>query len=895
MTKRMILTLVVLALAVVSGRAVAACEPQWLTGQQVPGVVGTVYAATTWDPDGPGGQAGVVVVGGSFSVAGGIMAKNIAIWDPTTQTWSALGSGMDDSVVYALAVLGGKVYAGGNFVTAGGVTANGIACWDPASQTWSALGSGITIVSTSAVTAMAVLDDKLYVGGSFVSISGVSASRIACWDPATSAWSALGSGLTANPNALAALDGKLYAGEGSRIACWDPVASAWSTAGTVGGVEFPAVYTLIGMYGLLFVGGDFATVGDVSTNHLAMWDPGSQAWTAIGSAGKPVRALAFMESPVEIKVYALPVAAEGSIGCWDPILSEWTELAAGLAGTTAYSAGSLVVLDQKLYVAGDFTAAGGLKVKGIACWDAPSGNWSVLGSGVDGPAQSVAALDGRLYVGGKFCNIGGVYANKIASWDPGTSSWSTLGLGMDGGSADVFALAALNGKLYAGGAFVTAGGVDVNGIACWDPAASTWSALGTGIDGPWPEVSALATLGEKVYVGGSFVTAGGLSANNIACWDPISSTWSALGAGLTSRVNALAVLNGKLYAGGVFTTAGLPGTCGLACWDPVAQAWSAVGAGLGAQSVYIPPYVRAMAVLNGRLYVAGDFVTAGGVSANRLACWDPTTETWSALGSGSNQDVHALAAMHGRLYAAGWFDSVGGVTADHIAAWSPVTQTWSPLGIGMDECVYSLAASDGALYVGGEFTTAGEGISPYLAVAFADCPEPSIVSAVSRRSHGAAGVFDVNVTAPSAVECRKGGATSIIVGFDKPVRQVSGALADVQVDLGSVISLAVDGATLSIGLSGVVGPQPVTLSFPGIVAHDTGAVVGEGLCFRVLPGDVSGDGMVDPSDVIAIRAHLIQPVNSTNYRSDMTADGVINSFDVVGVRGRYETTATACP
>ncbi|HLA38536.1 MAG TPA: hypothetical protein VJ417_00990, partial [Candidatus Glassbacteria bacterium] len=126
MTKQAILTLVVLVLAALAGRASAACEPQWLQGQAVPGVDGTVYAMASWDPDEAGPQAGLIFVGGSFSLAGNVAANNIACWDPVTSTWSALGSGVDNWV-YALAVLDGKLYASGNFTTAGGANAAGIA------------------------------------------------------------------------------------------------------------------------------------------------------------------------------------------------------------------------------------------------------------------------------------------------------------------------------------------------------------------------------------------------------------------------------------------------------------------------------------------------------------------------------------------------------------------------------------------------------------------------------------------------------------------------------------------------------------------------------------------------------------------------------------------------
>ena len=77
-----------------------------------------------------------------------------------------------------------------------------------------------------------------------------------------------------------------------------------------------------------------------------------------------------------------------------------------------------------------------------------------------------------------------------------------------------YGLAASGSDLYAGGDFTTAGESPAYYIATWD--GSSWSALGSGLGGIYPGVSALAVTGNDVYVGGNFTTAGGRAANNIA-------------------------------------------------------------------------------------------------------------------------------------------------------------------------------------------------------------------------------------------------------------------------------------------------------------------------------------------------------------------------------------------
>ena len=162
----------------------ADCPPEWLPGEGVPGLDGPVYATTTWDPDGPGGQPELLVVGGAFTVAGDVIANNIAAWDGTT--WQPLGSGTND-VVLTLTVYNGDLVAGGWFTTAGGNPASRIARWN--GTTWQPLGSGMT----DWVWALTVYNGELIAGGWFTTAGGNPASYIARWNGAT--WQPLGSGM----------------------------------------------------------------------------------------------------------------------------------------------------------------------------------------------------------------------------------------------------------------------------------------------------------------------------------------------------------------------------------------------------------------------------------------------------------------------------------------------------------------------------------------------------------------------------------------------------------------------------------------------------------------------------------------------------------------------------
>jgi len=144
------------------------------------------------------------------------------------------------------------------------------------------------------------------------------------------------------------------------------------------------------------------------------------------------------------------------------------------------------------------------------------------------------------------------------------ANWVGLGSGL-GGTVSALAVDT-NGNLYAGGVFTNAGTLSVNHIAEWNGTA--WSALGSPSNGVNGQVLALAvdTNRNILYVGGTFSTAGGVAASNIAKWN--GNSWTNLGSGMNGQVNALAVdTNGNLFAGGSFTTPGTNTSKNGAIWN----------------------------------------------------------------------------------------------------------------------------------------------------------------------------------------------------------------------------------------------------------------------------------------------------------------------------------------
>src|SRR5207244_13644299 len=94
--------------------------------------------------------------------------------------WAGLGTGVDNQqngfgAVTAMAVSDRDLYVGGYFNIAGGLPANHIARWD--GRAWSPLGSGLD----GAASSLAISGEQLFVAGNFSSAGALPSSNFGLW------------------------------------------------------------------------------------------------------------------------------------------------------------------------------------------------------------------------------------------------------------------------------------------------------------------------------------------------------------------------------------------------------------------------------------------------------------------------------------------------------------------------------------------------------------------------------------------------------------------------------------------------------------------------------------------------------------------------------------------
>ncbi len=219
-----------------------------------------------------------------------------------------------------------------------------------------------------------------------------------------------------------------------------------------------------------------------------------------------------------------------------------------------------------------------------------------------------------LVVGGSFTVGSG--DTQVAMWDG--SAWTSLGQIVPSTNG-VGALAVWNGDLVA-----------AVGATVYRRSGGTWLTLGSG--GSGPTIAAMTVFNGDLVVAGDFLAMNGTAANCVARWN--GTTWAALGAGVSGgSVRALAVytfLNqSALYVGGSFThAAGLASNC-LAVWT--GSSWFATP-GCDAPVNALATRLTA-AVTTSYLILGGEFATAGGVAADKVARFSVATNTWTGLGT----------------------------------------------------------------------------------------------------------------------------------------------------------------------------------------------------------------------------------------------------------------------
>ncbi len=163
----------------------------------------------------------------------------------------------------------------------------------------------------------------------------------------------------------------------------------------------------------------------------------------------------------------------------------------------------------------------------------------------------------------------------------------------------------------------------------------------------------------------------------------------------------------------------------------------------------------------------------------------------------------------------------------------------------------------------------------------------AMTSVVSRKVHGAAGTFDIELSATgaAAVESRlpTNGEYTLVYSFSADVSAVDGVT--VQSGLANVASRAVgpNPNQYTVRLTGVADLQHLVVQLDG-VRGQAAALESAPARMDIVVGDVNSSRTVSASDISMVKTQVGSAVTSANFRADVTGNGAISSSDLAAVK-----------
>lgn len=268
----------------------------------------------------------------------------------------------------------------------------------------------------------------------------------------------------------------------------------------------------------------------------------------------------------------------------------------------------------------------------------------------------------------------------------------------------ISALATRGDTLFVGGGFTTIGGV-------WTGACARFTTPGGELDRDLPRVEGVvyASAADGAggwYLGGRFTSVSGVPRTNLAHIraDGSLSTWAP---SADNAVRALLVRADRVYAGGDFVTVSGVARRGVAALDRTSgalQPWSPEVFGS----------VMAIAARDTTIYLGGTFFAVSGQARPYLAGIGETSGSVLAFNPNVGPTtqypwVSALAVQGDTLFVGGYFGTVSGLGRRNLCAVDALTGlplAWTP---NPDGSVSALVVGETSVFVGGSFQNlAGE-------------------------------------------------------------------------------------------------------------------------------------------------------------------------------------------
>jgi len=383
---------------------------------------------------------------------------------------------------------------------------------------------------------------------------------------------------------------------------------------------------------------------------------------------------------------------------------------------------------QKLDVHGNVNTTGNLyfsNTLSIEYSTVSAGVWTQVGADIDGEAAgdyfgySVAlSSDGTILAVGASLNDGttGSNAGHVRVYNYSGGAWTQLGGDIDSEAAgDNFGYSVAlssDGSRLAVGATGNDNNFNINvghvRVFDWDENQSTWTQVGTDIDGEasgdrfgWSV--ALSSDGSRLAVGGLYNDANGSNAGHVRVFDLVEGAWTQVGTDIDGEA-AGDDFGGSvaLSSDGIRLAVGGRGNDGNGAdaghvrvfdWDENQSTWTQVGDDIDSEAAGDNFGWSVALSSNGTRLAAGGYVNdGGGTWAGHVRVFDLVGSTWTQLGADIDGEAAgdqlgysvALSSDGTRLVVGAPRNDGGGTDAGHVRVFDLVGSTWTQVGADKD-------------------------------------------------------------------------------------------------------------------------------------------------------------------------------------------------------------------
>ncbi len=620
---------------------------------------------------------GKILVGGSFTQVGDVPRARLARLNADGSLDGGFNPALNGAV-YALALQGdGRILVGGDFTQAGGAP-HGALCRLNADG--SADGTfNPNLDDPSGLVLAAQPDGKILLGGGFTRVNGVARAYCARLNANGTLDDAYRPGFDGSVSTLVLQpDGKVIAG-GYFISAAGTAREHLARLGSDGSLDAAFVAGANGPVsslarqddGQLVVAGGFTKINQASRNglaRLAAAGPLDAAFLPDQTSGP---------NSIVSRLFRLPtgkILIEGDFSQFNAATRPYfARLNADGSSDEGYGLdvnGFVTVLaaqaDGRLLIGGDFS-----QVNGVA-----RGSFARLnGDGTLDPSLSVrfnrdvyaiaVQPDGKIVVGGNFTAANGVARASLARLRADGTLDDSFNLGF---SESVYTLALqADGKVLVGGYFTQIGGAARSHLARVNADGTLDAAFDLGING---FVSTIVIQPDgKVLIGGDFTQVNGAAHARLARLNADGSVDATFQPQFNSSVYQVAVqADGKILAGGYFTQ-----VSGVARDNLVR-----LGADGAPDLAFAPSFngfvFRFVLLPDGKVLAGGDFTRVNGLVRNYVAQLNADGSTDAGFVPGSvSASVRALALKpdDGRVFIGGDFRTAGGSPGNALVRLRP--------------------------------------------------------------------------------------------------------------------------------------------------------------------------------------------------------------------------------